>query len=254
MDLDDFAKAAFDFNERLSFSLYSLANSIVKTMSPIEELITAFAEKIASLYPSSGEQRRIIDSLQKWGEFGWCLIDWVEIEFYHNIPKSIEEADNLVLEYCSDKIIYGFIEELRDKVDNIIEFDEAIFCYENEKYTSCSLILFSIIDSMFIRMQEKKKNDNRKLALGFSKELRTSHDHVNFMIETSCLATLNAIKTFFRNGQDFTNEQQDIANRNFVSHGMNKRAVTKIDCIKLFLIIKGVFDIKEEYGLEYKSE
>lgn len=236
----------------------SFSNVLVKSIIPatgIETFIEQFKNQLVSSLPTMEEREKIIDSLQKWGEYGWCLIDWASIELYHNLPNSIEEADHLALEYCTDESIFNLISDLQRKIDNQLEYSEAVFCYENEKYTSCSLILFSIIDSMMIRIQEKQENGSRMLAGKYAKELQKSHNNnKQFLTQASCLATLNAIKIYFSHGNDFTNEPQNISNRNFVSHGMNTRPVTKIDCIKLFLIIDGIFIIMENYGLEYKSE
>jgi hypothetical protein len=65
---------------------------------------------------------------------------------------------------------------------------------------------------------------------------------------------IKAIEKLFCCANDFSNEDSELINRNFVSHGMNKREVDKIDCIKLIVIIEGLFHIIEVMNLEYKSE
>lgn len=176
------------------------------------------------------------------------------MDLYHNAPSSVQEADELSMEYCSEEKISNLINELKGKVDNKTEFEEAVLSYTNQCYTACAMILFATIDSIMLRLQEYKTNKQRMLPKKYAEELKNTSDEKSFLREASYLAVLNAITRLYENGNDFTNENAEMINRNFVDHGMNTRKVTQIDCIKLFLIIDNIFYFMEEYGWSYKSD
>lgn len=271
-----FFKAVTQGAEQLDSSFQDLVESIVQPCREgLAQILSGFADyirqsfdfnqiavniskTIASALPSKEERERIVAALQQWGNYGWCLIDWASIDLYHNSPNSVEDADRLAMEYCTEEEISNLIEELTGKIDNRHEFEEAIVSYNNQCYTACSMILFSIVDSFILRLQDYKDTPNRKewrmLPGKYVEELKRTTDEKSFLREASYIAMLNAIASMYKGGNDFTNESQDMINRNFVDHGMNTRRVTQIDCIKLFLIIDDLFYFLKENGWSFKSD
>lgn len=235
----DYIRQSFDINQ-IALNLLSISKAI------------------ASALPSKEEQERIATALQQWGNYGWCLIDWASIDLYHNSPNSVGEADKLAMEYCTEEEISNLIEGLKEKIDSTREFEDAIISYNNQCYTACSMILFSIIDSFILRLQEYKETSNRRewrmLPSKYVEELKNISDENSFLRQASYIAMLNAIATVYEGGNDFTNEPQDMINRNFVDHGMNTRKVTQVDCVKLFLIIDDLFYFFKENGWSFKSD
>ena len=65
------------------------------------------------------------------------------------------------------------------------------------------------------------------------------------------LGLASCLTTVFQFGNDFRNEGKAI-NRNFISHGMSERKVSKIDCLQLFLLYRNLLtfvdDFNEQYG------
>ena len=231
----------------------NFANYISQSFNAVQ-IASNISKALASVVPSKEEREEIVAALQKWGNYGWCLINWASIDLYHNAPSSVEEADELSMKYCSEEKISNLIRELKDKVDNKIEFEEAVVSYTNQCYTACSMILFATIDSVIIRLQEYKVSSWRMLPKEYAEKLKSTSDDSFFLRNASYLAMLNAIAIIYDSGKNFTNESPEIIKRNFVDHGMNTRRVTQTDCIKLFLIIDNLFYFIEEYGWSYKSD
>lgn len=271
-----FFKAVTSGAEKLDKNIQELAKPILDVWKTgISQALTNFAEHISESFnaaqiasniskalagaiPSKEKQEQIVVALQQWGNYGWCLIDWASMDLYRSAPSSVREADELSMEYCSEDAISNLINGLKGKVDNKTEFEEAVMSYTNQCYTACAMILFAIIDSVMIRLQEHKESskrcDWRMLPGGYAEKLKNNSDEKSFLRKASYLAMLNAITRLYEKGNDFTNESTEIINRNFVDHGMNTRKVTQIDCVKLFLIIDNLFYFMEEYGWSYKSD
>lgn len=243
--------------EGLAQALSGFADYIRQSFD-INQIASNISKALVSVLPSKEERERIVAALQQWGNYGWCLIDWASIDLYHNSPNSVEEADKLAMEYCTEKEISNLIEGLKEKIDSTREFEEAITSYDNQCYTACSMILFSIIDSFILRLQEYKDTSKRRewrmLPGKYVEELKNISDENSFLRQASYIAMLNAIAGMYEGGNDFTNESQDMINRNFVDHGMNTRRVTQIDCIKLFLIIDDLFYFRNENGWSFRSD
>lgn len=252
--IQELAKPIFDICQTgIAQVITNFANYISQNFNA-GQIASNISKALASVIPSKEEQEKIVAALQQWGNYGWCLIDWASMDLYHNAPSSVQEADELSMEYCSEEKISNLINELKGKVDNKTEFEEAVLSYTNQCYTACAMILFATIDSIMLRLQEYKTNKRRMLPKKYAEELKNTSDEKSFLREASYLAVLNAITRLYENGNDFTNENAEMINRNFVDHGMNTRKVTQIDCIKLFLIIDNIFYFMEEYGWSYKSD
>lgn len=253
--MDDLISA---IGKRLGDYICDLTNVFINSIASsdeLEELGNSIRKAILSIAPSDEVKERIVKSLERWGDFGWCVMDWASIDLYHTTPSSVYEADEMAMKYCTEKEVTVLLESIATETDMPDLFNEAVWCYNNEKFTSCSLLLFSIIDSMMIRLQDKIDNKHRRdLANKMAENLQESiTDHKDFLSFASLLAMINAVKVLFKPGNDFTNESRELINRNFVSHGMNARQVTKIDCIKLFVIINALIKNMKVYNITFKS-
>lgn len=236
----------------ISQALTNLADYILESFDAVQ-IASNISKALVAAIPSKEKQEKIVVALQQWSNYGWCLIDWASMDLYHNAPSSVQEADELSMEYCSEEEVSNLINGLKGKVDNKTEFEEAVVSYKNQCYTACAMILFATIDSVMIRLQEYKEKNWRMLPREYAENQKNNSDEKSFLRTASYLAMLNAITTIYKKGNDFTNEDTEMLNRNFVDHGMNTRKVTQIDCIKLFLIIDNLFYFMEEYGWSYKS-
>ena len=187
-------------------------------------------------------------TLLKWADYGWGLIEELTKEnTYYIQPDNSKHADSIIEENITEKLLKTIIEDIRKtKTLNILSFDEAIDCFYLGKYTSCILILYSIIDSFFLNLQSIKVSKKRNLANGSAKNLLKTEEieEFNLRLYARAYIPLQAITVLFTNGEDFKSEP-DLPNRNFISHGMNKRVVSKIDCIKVMSIIRNLFEISD---------
>lgn len=108
------------------------------------------------------------------------------------------------------------------------------------------LNIFAIIDICFLENQPKEsKEKNRKLP-GNAFEKMFGEEKTDDSI-TLLYVTVGIIKETYKNCKDFSIKENRL-NRNFVSHGMNKRKVTKTDCEKMYVLLYNVLSLFQ-YGL-----
>ncbi|MCI9450335.1 MAG: hypothetical protein HFE30_08835 [Clostridiales bacterium] len=115
------------------------------------------------------------------------------------------------------------------------DIKEAIDCYNEKHYKACAMILFSIIDSRVIRLQNKKekrmtgvnaiikfKDATKQQATGEGKLFLA----LNFANLFPCLLTM------FDDTDNFT-KKSTVINRNYLDHGMLYKTVRRKDCIRM---------------------
>ena len=212
-----------------------LSNKISELTKPFTDFFKSLPEALIKYY-----------NFKDWGDYGWGIIDYVPKDrSYFTEVENVQEADTVMAAELSEEIIADLINDIRKTDLQFDRFDEAIACFKDKKYTACILILFSIIDAYSLKLQELTTK-RRKLANSLSKEL-LENEAINELTLITYLRVympLQAITVLFADGKDFKNEP-DLPNRNFISHGMNQRQVTKIDCVKVLSIISNLADIKE---------
>lgn len=217
-----------------------LSNRIAELTKPFKDIFNSLPDALRKYY-----------NFKEWANYGWGIIDYVPKEnSYFKTVGNAFEADSIMENELSDKIIADIIQDIKKTDLASAAFEEAIECFYNTKYRACILILFSIIDAYSIQLQgisEKK----RKLSNSLSKELlqKVEFNDFTLLAYLRVYMPLQAISVLFANGNDFTDEP-DLPNRNFISHGMNKRQVKQIDCIKVLSIISNLADLRNFINLE----
>ena len=122
------------------------------------------------------------------------------------------------------------------------DFEDAVFCFKTKRFRPCAMLLFSLLDAKFIRMQKNEDRNRRnnmrpsgsKAANNIKNRLAPEMED-SFYIALSYLNLFRCIETVFEQGDDFK-KQPDIINRNFLDHGMFTRKVKRMDCVQLFLL------------------
>lgn len=217
-----------------------LSNKISELTKPFTDFFNSLPETLIKYY-----------NFKDWANYGWGIIDYVPKDrTYFKEVENVQEADTVMAAELSEKIITDLIIDIRKTDLQSDRFDEAIACFNDKKYTACILILFSIIDAYSLKLQELTTK-RRKLANSLSKEL-LENEAINELTLVTYLRVympLQAITVLFATGNDFKDEP-NLPNRNFISHGMNQREVTKIDCVKVLSIISNLADIKELIRIE----
>lgn len=206
------------------------------------QLTDSFARAIEewdNLALKEKRREKLIESYKKWGECGWTLPPNAPIKSFYTIPKSIDEANNLMMKFCTKKDLEQLFKELRGQKLKQEDLEEAIDCYNNRHYKACALILFGLIDAKLIRKQVRNKErrpTGHKAAENLRERFKDENDRTILFIMLRGLNLFNYLELLFKKTDDFKTEPPTI-NRNFVSHGMARRSVRRRDCIQLFLAL-----------------
>lgn len=225
-----------------------LSKKIEQITSPLRTVLDTLPTKILNY-----------QTFLNWADFGWGLIEELPKEnTYYIQPDNTKHADSIIEKNITEDLLKTIIEDIRKtKTLNTLSFDEAIDCFYSGKYTACLLILYSIIDSFFLNLQTMKISEKtrRVLANGSAKNLLKTKEieEFNLRLYARTYIPLQAVTILFDNGGDFKSEP-DLPNRNFISHGMNKRVVSRIDCIKVMSIIRNLFEISDIIDLKKMLE
>ncbi len=218
----------------------------------IANTLTIFNQRINNLFsgiksPHISDERKelLCQSYETWGDFGWTILPQAAINLYNQPPETRKQANEIAMAYCKNKDMLDLFEDTKNlKGVKKKDFEEAVFAFQNRKYKSCAMILFSLIDAKLIRMQKKedlnirtKRRDSGKQAVeNIKKRIESEHDINNkFFLLLSYKNLFACLSEFFKSGNDFK-KQPELANRNFIDHGMLTRDVRKRDCIQLFLL------------------
>ena len=222
-----------------SISSVSFNERLLKSIEPIKP--------IHYVIPKSKKKKK---NMLRWADFGWGVIDEVlQKDTDYETMCSVKDADLIIEKYLTEDIINQLIKNIKESKLNSLVFGEAVDCFSDGRYTSCILILYSIIDSFFLKYARIKEKP-RPLSNKAAKDLIDSDKikDLKLKIFLRVYVPLKAITVLFARGNDFTDEP-DLANRNFISHGMNKRQVTKLDCVKALIILCNLIEIEKYIGL-----
>lgn len=191
------------------------------------------------------------DNISQWAKFGWVISDIGGLSFSHFYEKveSQETADELMSKYVDGEFVDELCDDLRGlkKKDNEYQeytgLEESIFCFQHKKYISCINTLLPLFDTELIRHQLRKEEGVRaqvgaKAAQKLKKHFETDND--DFAVLTNYLSTgvISYLELIFEDAKNFTIPQTHI-NRNLPLHGMNKKAYSELDCLKLFNAYRG---------------
>lgn len=222
-------------------------------LEEVQKQLIEFAANFDNPDSISKEHRKIlIESHRKWGKFGWTWIPIETLNFYDDPPVDANDAYERVKLYCFPRYADLLFDDLRKTDINKSDLKSAIFCFQNQQYKACSLLLFGIIDAELIyKMPKSCKAGNRRPsgigAINALKRNEESKRQLSLLLHGVNL--FSCLETFFANGNDFEDEPA-IINRNFIAHGMNKREVCQQDCVQLFLALYNLTHFLKLYKSE----
>ncbi len=224
-----------------------LDETIGNILRPIEDAV----RRIPVITDERKEE--LLESYKTWGEYGWTVIPQASLGFFNQAPTSRVEANKAALSQCTNtsmKVVFD--ETLKLKKVRLSDYNEAVADFNDKRYKSCAMILFALIDSNLVRLQEKAQNNKRRpsgvaAARSIRDKVSTDEDikHSLFML-LDCTNLFSALQALFKDGNDFR-EQPETINRNFLDHGMLHRKVKRMDCIQLFLLYFNLLEIIELY-------
>ena len=211
-------------------------------LTQLAEAATALANAVKNFeFPTltDEEAEQLVESNRIWGQYGWTYMPSMPIVMFETPPASLAEANKQAMQYCTASEMENVFDELRKWKLNHKDLDSAIFCYQNRQYKACALLLCGLIDSKVIQL---RKDKNRPVGSGAVKGLKNQYDGSGEKILAEAMFAYNLLsylENLFANGDGFKTEP-DTLNRNYIGHGMNRRAVRKRDCIQLFLALNNL--------------
>ncbi len=181
---------------------------------------------------------QVDSAVEKWTEYRW--IPFLPNDSAAFISKAMlppdtkEEADRLMLDKLDDANLQSLFNEIEKLIPeynlNVQNWNEARKCFNMGCYTACSLLLYSLIDSIFIKGQPQ--TNSLKLAEK-AVGLLNKDDKVKHFVTAK--ATINVVQELYKSASNFS--ISDHNNRNMMSHGMNIDNPDKTDTIKLFVLL-----------------
>lgn len=213
---------------------------------PISNLLkglSEFAKTLQGLKLTEEEKEALIQNYHAWGRIGWTINPEMPFNFFHQEPPPEQlKADEMAMEFCGDNEMRHLFEQLHELLDSSCDdLDEAIFCFENEKYKSCIMVLFAAVDGLAIKMQTTDDfNGRKRYPVGITagrnvvKRFQTKADDEAFVFALKCGNLLCCMEKMFEFTAGFTLET-NVINRNYINHGMHHGIVSRKDCVQVFL-------------------
>lgn len=183
--------------------------------------------------------------LKVWGSYGWTISPRARINHFYLVPKSKEEADNYMNKIHNDRASMRTIEILKEcKFHNLKDIEEVEDLYKNEHYKSCSLLLFSLIESLLLHTEQESQHLNRlktgRGAIPYYEQIAKPDDCSELALRVLCyISSTKALQAFFADGDNLQN-RNPVLNRNLCCHGVFWRDVTKTDCSQLILLYENM--------------
>ena len=239
-----------------------ISEKIAQTLVIVNQRINDIFSGIKIPHVSDERKEILCKSYEAWGTFGWTILPQAEINLYNQPPQTQKEANEIAMTYCKNKDMVNLFEDTKKlKGVKTKDFEEAVFAYQNKKYKSCAMLLFSLIDAKLIRMQTEEDKGNKRYrdcgkraVKNIEKRLAQECDINNTLFLMLSYKNLFAcLLKFFDDGNDFK-EQPALANRNFIDHGMLTKNVRKRDCIQLFLLYYNFLEFFEIINNESNTD
>lgn len=223
------------------------------SIGPINAAITKLA-KIASEIKTptltDSEKDALLASYQKWGDYGWTMAPEMVFGFFDVAPTDRKTANKEALKFCTKQDMAKLFDQLREMEGvKLPDLEEAVSDFEQRKYKSCIMIIYSLIDAKLIRLQKKDNRTGKKNSRGekmrptgakagenvINRIQNLPQAQQNLLVTLMCTNLLSCMKEVFKPGDDFVRQPEE-ANRHFILHGMLTRPVKRVDCVKAFLL------------------
>lgn len=224
---------------------------ISESVKQLETSLTSI-KSLLKLSNVSEDRKRVYESnLKKWSEIGWTTPPYSNPYMLYSFPKSKKDMAYTIAYFCDNQEKLFFYLKRDTNTTSNKDLDEAITCYKRQNYKACIMLVFSLIDRFLLDNQGendgKKKNGERFTGKKAAENIKNRKiNNSNFLWSYfGILSTCECIKLFYANGKDFKT-QPEIANRNFVMHGMLTRPVTNVDCLQAFHLYYNVLTFLDE--------
>ena len=225
----------------LSAGLQALSTAISSIYKSIDydaavKVLSKSLDDFCDVIINAGCNKEYIQSYKAWGKYGWSLNTTVNKKFFTSCPESLEKADLLMQQYCNEDEVMSMISALNNTDINKKDLEEASFAYTHQKYKSCAMLLFSLIDKQLINKKFINEKGNIKTGCSAICTLKKSDEKVykdnSYLVYLQYILIMYCLIELFQNYQNFETEPK-VINRNFLIHGMCERDITEIDCFKV---------------------
>ena len=215
--------------------------------SGLSELITTlkrFVKSIPTPLISADLKEVLIKSYIEWGKMGWTPPPNSNLYIFSESPGDYNSANKIIRSLTNKEEMKQLFDKLL-QLKGINKFDlaESIETFNQRKYKSCALILFTLIDALLIRSQNNGDRNRRGLrptgkraGKNIFERIKEKNDNNMIFLSLRAINLLEALNVLFDSGNDFR-VQPKVINRNFLCHGMLHRRVSRKDCVMLFLFI-----------------
>lgn len=222
--------------ENLSKALMNLAETIQSLYNPntihiISDTLSAFSDRLTDIYGDG------IEGYKEWGKLGWSFSPSINPDMFRNAPKSTEEANKTMQVFMTEEELSKIVCALKSAEVNQEELDEAEACFKSGAYNACALLLFGIIDNRLFQYGFTGKRSKHKILIGKSAAecLEKEHKLEGYYFYMKFLNITTALKTIFDFGNNFEKDMI-IINRNYLSHGMAGRSISKLECFQIWCL------------------
>lgn len=180
---------------------------------------------------------------KEWSKYGVGFLFNAPVKIFLETPKDESFINDLLKKYSTGEELIKIFDKIRSiKYLNSLDIEEMIFLYENKKYKSCIMLLFSFIDCVIINLQDigikGRKLPNKVRDIDLTKIA----NEYSFTYLEYCIIT-QIIEEVYGNAKDFVSETMfDLPNRNFIQHGMSNRVINMYDCLKMMHLLINAYD------------
>lgn len=160
---------------------------------------------------SKEEKENLLKSHRQWGEYGWTLHPNAILKFFYHKPIDRTDEYNRMRIFLSEDNTNCVFRSLQRDLPQSKDLGSAIFCFQNKEYKACSLLIFSMLDSMLIGKQpETKWRHPGKGGVDYFKEQTKPSDEQFLLFVLQWANVIACLETVFASGNNFTNEPETI--------------------------------------------
>lgn len=234
-------------------------NSIQKMLRPIYDIQKQMVSQIGDLFKTNikVDWDKLAGRMKVWGKYGWTIPPNIPLAVLKCSPQNKDEMDKIMQPFVQKKNMEELFFKLNEKKVNHKDLEEAIFCYRNQKYKGCAMILCALIDGNAFKIQPTKEGERRRSSKVFFRKVQKNGLDKEILkggFFNLSLVNLTAyLEELYRQADDFK-IKTNVLNRNFLLHGMNRIPVRKRDCIQLFLALYNELDIIDYLKGRVKKE
>lgn len=228
--------------------LIKRSNSIQKMLRPIYDIQKQMINQFGDLFKTNIkiDWDKLAGRMKVWGKYGWTIPPNIPLAVLKCFPQNKDEMDKIMHPFVQKKNMEELFSKLNEKKVNHKDLEEAIFCYRNQKYKGCAMILCALIDGNAFKIQPTKEGERRGSSKVFFRKVQKNGLDKEILkggFFYLSLVNLTAyLEELYRQADDFK-IKTNVLNRNFLLHGMNRIPVRKRDCIQLFLALYNELDI-----------